>query len=59
MYEMKKLIEQRVTQQEATIYFDAVFNETDLSIAHQDESIIQFYRNMVTPKQIHSTRIDN
>lgn len=40
MYEMKKLIERRVTQQEAAIYFDAAFNEINLSIAHQDESII-------------------
>ena len=45
MYEMKQLSQRKVTQQEAAAYFDAVFNNSNLSIAEQDESIIQFYRN--------------
>jgi len=59
MYEMKQLSQRKVTQQEAGAYFDAVFNNTNLSIAEQDESIIQFYRNVATPKQIHSPKADN
>lgn len=43
MYEMKQLSQRKVTQQEAAAYFDAVFNNTNLSIAEQDESIIQYY----------------
>ncbi|MGK5735343.1 DUF932 domain-containing protein [Acinetobacter junii] len=50
MYEMKQLSQRKVTQQEAAAYFDAVFNNTNLSIAEQDESIIQFYRNAALPK---------
>ena len=45
MYEMKQLSQRKVTQQEAAAYFDAVFNNTSLSIAEQDDNIIQFYRN--------------
>ncbi|MCL6242396.1 MULTISPECIES: DUF932 domain-containing protein [Acinetobacter] len=48
MYEMKQLSQRKVTQQEAAAYFDAVFNNTSLSIAEQDDSIIQFYRNVAT-----------
>jgi phage/plasmid-like protein (TIGR03299 family) len=59
MYEMKQLSQRKVTQQEAAAYFDAVFNNTNLSIAEQDESIIQFYRNVATPKQINSSKADN
>ena len=59
MYEMKQLSQRKVTQQEAAAYFDAVFNNTNLSIAEQDDSIIQFYRNVATPKQINSSRADN
>ena len=51
MYEMKQLSQRKVTQQEAAAYFDAVFNNTSLSIAEQDESIIQFYRNAAMPNQ--------
>nr|WP_155757765.1 hypothetical protein [Acinetobacter vivianii] len=40
-------------------YFDAVFNNTNLSIAEQDESIIQFYRNTAMPNQANSSRPDN
>ncbi|MCL5767890.1 DUF932 domain-containing protein [Acinetobacter sp. ANC5681] len=49
MYEMKQLSQRKVTQQEAAAYFDAVFNNTSLSIAEQDDSIIQFYRNVAIP----------
>ncbi|MDV7430189.1 DUF932 domain-containing protein [Acinetobacter baumannii] len=59
MYEMKQLSQRKVTQQEAAAYFDAVFNNTNLSIAEQDESIIQFYRNVATLKQINSSKADN
>jgi phage/plasmid-like protein (TIGR03299 family) len=51
MYEMKQLSQRKVTQQEAAAYFDAVFNNTNLSTAEQDESIIQFYRNAAMPNQ--------
>jgi outer membrane receptor for Fe3+-dicitrate len=33
MYEMKQLTQRKVTQGEAAAYFDAVFNNTSLSIA--------------------------
>ncbi|MDN5476610.1 DUF932 domain-containing protein [Acinetobacter guillouiae] len=56
MYEMKKLSQRKVTQQEAAAYFDAVFNNTNLSQAEQDEGIIQFYRNVAN--QAESTKID-
>lgn len=46
MYEMKQLSQRKVTQGEAAAYFDAVFNNTSLSIADQEENIIQFYRNV-------------
>ncbi len=49
MYEMKQLSQRKVTQQEAAAYFDAVFNNTNLSAVEQDESIIQFYRNVAMP----------
>ena len=55
MYEMKQLSQRKVTQQEAAAYFDAVFNNTSLSIADQDDSIIQFYRNVATQAQSHPT----
>ncbi|NUF84039.1 DUF932 domain-containing protein [Acinetobacter seifertii] len=59
MYEMKQLSQRKVTQQEAAAYFDAVFNNTNLSIAEQDESIIQFYRNVARPQSTHSSKADN
>ena len=46
MYEMKHLSQRKVTQQEAAAYFDAVFNNSSLSIAQQDDNLIQFYRNV-------------
>ena len=51
MYEMKQLSQRKVTQQEAAAYFDAVFNNTSLSMTEQDESIIQYYRNAAMPNQ--------
>lgn len=48
MYEMKQLTQRKVTQGEAAAYFDAVFNNTSLSIVDQEENIIQFYRNIAT-----------
>jgi hypothetical protein len=60
MYEMKQLSQRKVTQQEAAAYFDAVFNNTSLSMAEQDESIIQFYRNAAMPNQHQTTtKADN
>lgn len=49
MYEMKQLSQRKVTQGEAAAFFDAVFNNTSMSVADQEENIIQFYRNMATP----------
>lgn len=60
MYQMKQLSQRKVTQAEATAYFDAVLNNTNLSIAEQDDRIIQFYRDMVArPQPTHSSRPDN
>ena len=59
MYEMKQLSQRKVTQQEAAAYFDVVFNNTSLSIAEQDESIVQFYRNAAMPNQVPVTSITN
>ncbi|QSG83972.1 DUF932 domain-containing protein [Acinetobacter indicus] len=49
MYEMKQLSQRKVTQGEAAAYFDAVFNNTSMSVVDQEENIIQFYRNIATP----------
>lgn len=49
MYEMKQLSQRKVTQGEAAAYFDAVFNNTNMSVIDQEENIIQFYRNIATP----------
>lgn len=48
MYEMKQLTQRKVTQGEAAAFFDAVFNNTSMSVADQEENIIQFYRNIAT-----------
>ena len=58
MYEMKQLSQRKVTQTEAAAYFDAVFNNTSLSMAEQDDSIIQFYRNVATQGS-QSNKTDN
>ena len=52
MYEMKQLTQRKVTQGEAASYFDAVFNNTSMSAADQEENIIQFYRNIATPTPV-------
>lgn len=54
MYEMKQLSQRKVTQREAAVYFDAVFNNTTMSITEQDDNIIQFYRDVATQAQINS-----
>ncbi|HHP6748496.1 DUF932 domain-containing protein [Acinetobacter baumannii] len=54
MYEMKQLSQRKVTQNEAAAYFDAVFNNTAMSIAEQDDNIIQFYRDVATQAQANS-----
>ena len=46
MYEMKQLSERKVSQTEAAAYFDAVFNNSSLSIVEQDDNLIKFYRNV-------------
>lgn len=46
MYEMKQLSQRKVTQGEAAAFFDAVFNNTSMSVQDQEENIIQFYRNV-------------
>jgi len=46
MYEMKQLSQRKVSQLEAASYIDAVFNNTSLSIAEQDDNLIQFYRDV-------------
>ena len=56
MYEMKQLSQRKVTQTEAAAYFDAVFNNTSLSPTEQDDSIIQFYRNVANQTEV--TKID-
>ncbi|HCH8091907.1 DUF932 domain-containing protein [Acinetobacter baumannii] len=54
MYEMKQLSQRKVTQREAAAYFDAVFNNSTMSIAEQDDNIIQFYREVATHAQANS-----
>ena len=51
MYEMKQLSQRKVTQTEAAAYFDAVFNNTSLSVPEQEDDIIQFYRNVAMQVQ--------
>lgn len=51
MYEMKQLTQRKVNQQEAKAYFDAVFNNSTMSISDPEENIIQFYRNVAQQVQ--------
>lgn len=51
MYEMKQLSQRKVTQGEAAAFFDAVFNNTSMSVQDQEENIIQFYRNVAIQNQ--------
>lgn len=46
MYEMKQLTQRKVSQQEAAAYFDAVFNNSNMSGLDAEENIVQFYRNV-------------
>ena len=61
MYEMKQLSQRKVTQGEAAAYFDAVFNNTSLSVPEQEDGIIQFYRNVAMQAQSNNpaTKADN
>ena len=61
MYEMKQLSQCKVTQTEAAAYFDAVFNNTSLSVPEQEDGIIQFYRNVAMQAQSNNpaTKSDN
>ena len=51
MYEMKQLTQRKVSQQEAKAYFDAVFNNSTMSISDPEENIIHFYRNVAQQVQ--------
>jgi len=51
MYEMKQLSQRKVTQYEAAAYFDAVFNNTTMSITDQEDNIIQFYCDVASQAQ--------
>lgn len=51
IYEMKQLTQRKVSQQEAKAYFDAVFNNSTMSISDPEENIIQFYRNVAQQVQ--------
>ena len=51
MYEMKQLTQRKVSQQEAKAYFDAVFNNSTMSISDPEENIIQFYHNVAQQAQ--------
>jgi phage/plasmid-like protein (TIGR03299 family) len=51
MYEMKQLSQRKVSHQEAKAYFDAVFNNSTMSIADPEENIIQFYRQVASNAQ--------
>ncbi|WP_434279206.1 DUF932 domain-containing protein [Acinetobacter sp. CE-15] len=55
MYQMKQLSQRKVTQQEAAAYFDAVFNNSSLSIAEQDERFIQYYRQVANGADANKT----
>ena len=54
MYEMKQLTQRKVSQQEAKAYFDAVFNNTTMSVSDPEENIIQFYRQVASNAQTQS-----
>nr|WP_279052063.1 DUF932 domain-containing protein [Acinetobacter tandoii] len=54
MYEMKQLSQRKVSQHEAAAYFDAVFNNTNMSLTDQEDNIIQFYRDVATQAQANS-----
>jgi phage/plasmid-like protein (TIGR03299 family) len=51
MYEMKQLSQRKVTEREASAYFDAVFNNSSMNLMDPEENIIQFYRNVAEQAQ--------
>jgi len=51
MYEMKQLSQRKVTEREASAYFDAVFNNSSFNLMEPEENIIQFYRNVAEQAQ--------
>jgi phage/plasmid-like protein (TIGR03299 family) len=51
MYEMKQLSQRKVTEREASAYFDAVFNNSSINLMEPEENIIQFYRNVAEQAQ--------
>ena len=56
MYEMKQLSQRKISQSEAKAYFDAVFNNSTMSISDPEENIIQFYRQVASnPPQQNKT----
>ncbi|MEG2434303.1 MAG: DUF932 domain-containing protein, partial [Acinetobacter sp.] len=49
MYEMKQLTQRKVSQMEASAYFDAVFNNSTMNnVFDQEDNIIQFYRGVAS-----------
>lgn len=46
MYQMKQLIQRKVSQTQAAAYFEAVFNNTNLTVMEQEDNIIRFYRDV-------------
>ncbi|ATO18463.1 hypothetical protein BS636_01640 [Acinetobacter sp. LoGeW2-3] len=53
-YEMKQLTQRKVTQLEAAAYFDAVFNNSNMSGLDAEENIVQFYRNVADQQKAKS-----
>jgi len=52
MYEMKQLSQRKVSQMEASAYFDAVFNNSTMNnMMNQEDSIIKFYRDVAIQAQ--------
>ena len=51
MYEMKQLSQRKVNEREASVYFDAVLNNSNMNLLQPEENIIQFYRNVAEQAQ--------
>ena len=51
MYQMKQLSQRKVSQTQAAAYFEAVFNNTNLTVMEQEDSIIQFYQNVAAKSE--------
>jgi len=56
MYEMKQLSQRKVTQLEAASFIDAVFNNTSMTIAEQDDNLIQFYRDVAEKAAVENSQ---